>query len=413
MTGRRPGAVFVLPVEVAGKTGPVAAWLTTSGWAAAAERRWGDAWVATPGGVFTPQEARRLAARPGMAPASRSAWWRRIPTILVTAAKDVRQWRAARGFEVRLDDGPWKSRDVIMVWQRHELFAQAGAELARRSHAPLVIFAAAPQVWEARTWGVRRPGWGRLLERRGEAPQLRSADLVVCPSELVATELRRASGRTGPVLVVPGGVDTTQFRPDVDGRPVRGELGLDGRMVIGWAGSFRPFHGLDVAVDAMELVRRHVPDAVLLLVGDGPQRARIEQRAASLGVETRCTGTVGHEDMPALIAAMDVALVLHAGTQTFHYGPIKLAEYLASGRAVVAPRAGELEPLGEHAGVVLVDGGPQALADAIVALADDPQRRARLGAAGRVRAEQEYSWDRVLDRAVDVLQASGFTLPGR
>jgi glycosyltransferase involved in cell wall biosynthesis len=123
------------------------------------------------------------------------------------------------------------------------------------------------------------------------------------------------------------------------------------------------------------------------------------------------TGTVAHDEIPSYLAAMDVAVVLAASDRTFHYSPLKLAEYLLAGLPVVAPRAGEL-PARLHDGVdaVLVEpGDPAALARALRRLRDDPDARARLGRGARAAAD-DWSWDR---SAARVLAAASAARPTR
>ena len=138
--------------------------------------------------------------------------------------------------------------------------------------------------------------------------------------------------------ITPTGVDPELFRTAPDRDAARRRLGLDGQFVVGWIGSFRRFHALEQAVDAVA----GLDGTTLLLVGDGPERARVERLARERGVAVRCTGTVPHDEIPEHLAAMDVALVLASSERAFHYSPLKLAEYLAAGLAVVAPRAGAL-----------------------------------------------------------------------
>lgn len=395
-------AIFVQPTPSTGKAGPVAAWITTAVWAEAAERRFGRAPVLTPAGVLDPHETRAAASRASLSPrATNGRRSRRFP-IASTLAKDALQWWSARRFKTPQD---WRGTDVAFVWQRHELFHRAGVDLARKLGRPLVLFAAAPQVWEARTWGVRRPGWGWLVERIGEQPQLRAADVIVCPSAEVARQLLARGARPGRTLTVPAGVDIERFTPEADGGAVRRQHGLEDRFVIGWAGSFRPFHGLESLMEAASRLQARIPRPSLLLVGDGPERPRLEGLARELGLDSVAfTGTVSHDDMPAHIAAMDVAVVLHSPSASFHYGPIKLSEYLACARPTIAPRAGDLETIFDHEReVLLVESGVEALCDAICVLAEDPARRSAMGAAGRRWSEAFGSSDRALATLLDRL----------
>jgi glycosyltransferase involved in cell wall biosynthesis len=390
MGAERAGAVFVLPTLTSGQQGPVAAYVSTAGWAAAAARVVGAAWIVTPSGILTPDDARRRASESQLSSADAASWRSRLPVAVKTALKDAREYRRARSFRVD-HDGPWRDHDLAFVWQRHELFQVAGFELASALSVPSVVFVPATLVWQAGVWGVHRPGWGRALERFGERGPLRRADVVACGTDAVVDEVVRIGVDPARVVVTPTGVDTEIFAAGAAAGDVRARLGLGDRFVVGWVGSFRRFHAIDQAVTALT----GVENVSLLLVGDGPERRRVEEIAAAAGVDVVCTGTVDHRELPAYLGAMDAALVLSAPGAAFHYSPLKLAEYLAAGVPVVAAKAGAL-PERLHDGVdsVLVPPGDTAgLRDALVRLRDDPDERGRLGRAGRAAAVDRWSWD--------------------
>jgi glycosyltransferase involved in cell wall biosynthesis len=380
--------------------GPVAALLSTAGWASAAERVLGRAWVVTPDAVLTPSEARLRGSDPVLGSPGRPGVRGRLPTVAKTAAKDVLNWRLRRRF--RIDpDGPWSGSDVAFVWQRHDLFHTAGLALARRLGAPSVLFVPAAKVWEAQQWGTARPGWGGWLERRGERPSLLGADVVACGSAVVVEQVRRIGVPEERVLLTPTGVDLDLFAEPPDPAPLRRELGLDGRFVVGWVGSFRRFHALEQAVEATATVA----GATLLLVGDGPERRRIERLADDLGVRATFTGTVPHHELPGYLAAMDAAVILAERNGPFHYSPLKLAEYMAAGLPVVSPASGQLaERLTDGVDAILVPPHDvAALGAALRRLHDDPEDRARLGKAARAAAEAEWSWDDQVRRVIAAL----------
>jgi glycosyltransferase involved in cell wall biosynthesis len=394
------GAIFVVAGTTAGQQGPVAALVSAAGWADAGRRVLGASWLVTPSGPLHPDAARRLGSDPALASGSAPGRARRVPTVVKTAVKDLRQWRRMRGWAID-PSGPWVHEELAFVWQRHELFADAGLRLGRALGAPVVLFAPATLVWESEEWGVRRPGWGRVLERRGEQPALRAADLVACGSDLVAEQAARLGVAEARILVTPTGADLGAIRPGAGRDETRASLGLADRFVVGWVGSFRRFHGLDRAVDAVA----QVDGAALLLVGDGPERRGIESLARQRGVPLVATGTVAHEQIPRHLAAMDVGLVLAPPDGAFHYSPLKLAEYLAAGLPVVAPRTGQLaERLVDGEDSVLVEpSDPAALATALQALQADPVRRRRLGEAARAAAVARWSWDEQIRRILTAL----------
>ena len=401
--------MFVLPIEPGGWRGPVAPWITTAGWAAAARRVLGQSWIVTPGGVLDAEQAGAEASRPGLAPRA-PAWWRRyVPEEAITLAKDIRHARVASGFDDAALLGPWldADTDVAFVWQRHDLFHWAGIRAARALARPVVTFVAAPLVWEGQRWGVRRPGWGRVVERRGELRQLEAADLVACTSDEVADELADRGIARDRLAVTPAGVDIDRFHPSVDGREVRRRHDLEASLVVGWAGSFRRLHGLDGVLDAVSDEGRDRSDVALLLVGNGLERPRLEARAAELGIRAVFTGTVPYDEMPQHVAAMDVAVV--SGSAEFHYSPLKLSEYLAAGRAVVGPAVGHVERLIADGtdGVLVPPGDRSALAAALRALLDDGDRRQSMGAAARETAVAHCSWDQRVTMVLDRFGAGG------
>jgi glycosyltransferase involved in cell wall biosynthesis len=406
----RRGAILALPTTPTGQHGPVAAWLSTAGWASGVRRVLGEAWIVTASGLVDEASVRSEASHAQLAPPSGRAPHHRVPIVAKTAFKDAREWRRAQQFAVTAD-GPWRANDVVFVWQRHELFHRAGLRLARRLGVPSVLFVPAPLVWQAKHWGTRRPGYASAIEHFGETRSFVRADVVAVGSEAVAEHLARLGVAERRLVVTPTGLDPDVFGELRNGRSLRRSLQLDGRFVVGWVGSFRNFHGLDQAVDALV----DMPDATLLLVGDGPERCRIEERARRGGVAVVSTGTVPHDAVPELLAAMDVGLVLAPAGQPFHYSPLKLAEYLASGVAVVAPRAGGIpSQLADGSEALLFEPADVAdLARCLRRLRDEPEDRARLAAAGRRAALDRWSWDRSVERVVAAVENGAGTLSTR
>jgi glycosyltransferase involved in cell wall biosynthesis len=329
---------------------------------------------------------------------------------LRTFANDLRRPAANRRFRASIDPSRWTPGDVRFVMQLHGLWCDAGLRLARTLRRPSVLVVDAMIVEEAGSWGTRRPGWARAATRYGEVPALRAADLVACVSDEVVESVVRHTGRRDGVVALANGVDTLRFTPGPPELALRSALGLDGAFVVGWAGSFRRFHGLERLVDAAALLARDVPDVVLLLLGDGFQRAAVEARARDLGVRAVLPGTVPYGAMPAHLRCMDVAVVLSDPARSFHYSPVKLREYQACAVPVVAVAAGEMaRDLTADDARLVAPGDAAALAAALRALHDDPVGARALGAAGRARVATGGSWS---SRLVAVERFLGIDPPG-
>lgn len=401
------GALFVISTPNASQAGPVAVWITAAGWAAAAHRILGQSWLLTPTGVLTPQEARAQASSGDHTPDSRPRWRDNLPTVVKTAGKDLRRLSRALRFRDSALEGPWVHADLAFVWQHHDMFQSAGIRVARRLRKPLVVFLDAPQVWEARQWGIRRPVWGPLIERFGERPQLAQADLVACVSDEVASQAMRLGVPEARILVTPCSVDTSEFKPDLPTNTLKRSLAIENKFVVGWLGGFRPFHGIDALLDVASATRETHPQMVYLLVGDGIERRRLQDRAKREQLTNVVfSGLISHDEVPQYISVMDVATILAPEGDAFHYSPLKLREYMACGIPVVAPKVGELSRwLSDGEDALLIEGDlREGFAAAVKRLYGSPVLRQRLSTRARTRALSEGSWEQQVRKSLAMLR---------
>ena len=386
--------------------GAAGLWVTVAGWAGAARRAGASPVIVTPSGVMSEAECLQATALTASG-RGRSRLARVTPQWARQLVKDTQTARDMRGIDLRPHLRDLPAGEVPFVWRHHELFHRTGQALASARHAPVIEYLHAPVVWEARRWGLRRSLSGALLERWGEAPQLRSADLVACVSQEVADEAERLGVRSDRLVVAPMAVDPERFHPGADVGELRQTFHELGDFVFGWVGSFRQFHSLDQALMALRHLRDGGCAAGLVLVGDGQDRPRIEAIADELGVRqwVRFHGQCNNLQMPSVLAALDAAVLTAAKGQQFHYSPLKLREYLAVGLPVVAPSLGEMARLLDHGSTALLHeaGDAAALAGALAQLAADPALRGRLGVDGRRLVLATGTWDVVMRTALDRL----------
>ena len=310
-----------------------------------------------------------------------------------------------------------------LVMERYSLWSDAAMTWARACDVPGVLEVNSPLVDEQAQHRVLadRVGAEAIARRAFDA-----ADSVIAVSEPVARwVLDRTDNRN--VTVVPNGVDTRYIRPGLEGRPraashldQRGESRaashldqrgepraashLDQRapFVIGFVGTLKPWHGVEVLVEAFARLARTDDGTRLRLVGDGPQRAAIAAQAERLGVADRVdlVGAVAPERMPEELARMDLAVAPYPQLPDFYFSPLKLYEYLAAGLPVVASDIG---PVGEvldggHLGVLVTPGDVTELAAALAGLRSDEALRAELGDLGRRAAVSRHDWSLVVSR---------------
>lgn len=178
--------------------------------------------------------------------------------------------------------------------------------------------------------------------------------------------------------------------------------------VVGWVGRMTGVKRAGDVLQAFQGVRTQGVDAYLCLVGDGPDRADLEQRAHELGIVKRCLFVGYQADVAAFYEAMDALVLPSANEGT----PVSVIEALAAGRPAVATRVGGVPDVIRAGvdGILVEPGDTTALADALGALARDPERRASMGAEGRARVIGRYAVDRLVDD-VDRLYRSLLAAP--
>jgi glycosyltransferase involved in cell wall biosynthesis len=176
-----------------------------------------------------------------------------------------------------------------------------------------------------------------------------------------------------------------------------------------WVGGFYPWHDLGLLLESFALILRRRPDARLVLVGDGQTRSSVVDIVTKDGLRHAVimTGAIAHSQVPEMLSIADVAVVPSApitaslgGTGT----PLKLFEYMAAGKAIVATaqnQAAEVIQDG-HNGLLVEAGEVNRFAEAILALLNDPVERSRLGQNARQQAVELYSWERYTRRLEEI-----------
>lgn len=273
-----------------------------------------------------------------------------------------------------------------IIYERYNLFHLAGALLARRTGLPFYLEVNAPIAEErSRFGGLRLRG----LAGRLELWTWRSATRVVAVTGVLKAMIAAAGVPAERIEVVPNGIDPAAFA-DLPARPAAPDP-----LVLGFVGFVRDWHGLDAVIAAMA-AHAGVPRIDLVVVGDGPVRAALERQAAAAGIGDRVhfTGLAPHDSVPRLVAGFDIALQPRAVP---YASPLKIFDYMAAGRAIVAPDQPNIREIltDGHTALLFDPARPAELWRAVLRLAADPVLRARLGAAARAEVDRcGYTWAR-------------------
>ena len=216
-----------------------------------------------------------------------------------------------------------------------------------------------------------------------------SVDHWLSTSRYNAAQVEARYGRR--VQVVHNGVDVDQFKPLARGAQLRQRLGLPGDVrVLASVGRLVGWKGLRVILNVLQQLPQ---DVHYLVVGEGPDEARLREQAAQLGLGGRVhfCGRIPHDELPQVLAQADLLLQPSLGEESFG---ITLVEAMACALPVLASRQGGMTEIVVPGvtGELLPPGEVEAWRAAIAAMLAQPDRMRALGAAGRMRAVAEFTW---------------------
>ena len=265
-----------------------------------------------------------------------------------------------------------------ILYERYNLYFHAGVWLKKRLGIPMLLEVNAPLVEE-------RAAHGNLalngFARRSERSIWRSADKVLAVTKVLAEHIIAAGVSPEKIDVIHNGV-SDEFLEPYNGQEIRSKYNLDGKTVLGFTGFMRTWHGVDRGIRFLAQSDRK--DLHLLLVGDGPAKDALQDLAAELGVQSQVTfaGTIGREMLPKYIAAFDIAL---QPAVVSYASPLKLFEYMALSKPVVAPNSANIKEILTHGedGLLFDKSDDQAFEAALTSLVEGQELRSRLGAAAR------------------------------
>jgi len=256
--------------------------------------------------------------------------------------------------------------------------------------------------------GRLRPLALRRTTRAIERWMVARAGLVATVSEAFKRMLVNAGWPAEKMLVLQNAIDPAAFDPDtVRSVPPPVKLG-DGAVVVGYVGAFVPYHRLDMLVEtARELSDAH-PRAAWLLVGDGVDRPRIEELIGRYGLGDRfwLPGRVAHDRVPCYAGAMDIAVLPNSEA---YNSPMKLFEYMAMARPVVAPAVPAIAEVIRHGetGLLFEPGNGDEFRRAVELLLDDADLRRRMGRNARRCVMENHTWLRNAERLLAALGDHG------
>jgi glycosyltransferase involved in cell wall biosynthesis len=278
-----------------------------------------------------------------------------------------------------------------LIYERYSFLCFAGLLAARRYKIPFFLevnyFTKTPIV-------RRRTFFVRPVERIIEKALFEKADGIIVVSTYLRKQLESQGISPYKILVVPNAADPSKFDPTKTGNGIKKRLSMADKRVVGFIGYFYPWHGIELLLKAFPLLKKEIKEVGYLLIGDGPIFPKIQEAVTSNNFQEDIimTGKVPHGEVPNLISAFDIAVMPHSNV----YGsPMKILEYMAMGKAVVAPRLGPLEDVIDDGktGLLFEPENAEDLTQKILKLLLDEKLRETLGSVARESIIKEHNWE--------------------
>ncbi len=295
-----------------------------------------------------------------------------------------------------------KNIDAVVLYSVPTNGLQA-IHLARKFNIP-VLFRSIDILNMLVPYPVLRPVT-KILEKKVYS----KADAVLPNTPQYSKYLVNMGVAKSKIKSLPFPIDTGLFRPSVDCSEVRQKWGLDETdQVIVFIGTLFEFSGLDTFIRQFPQVMREIPKAKLLIVGDGPQRPKLERIITELGLEKQViiTGFQPYQTMPQYINLAIICInTFLINDATMDIFPAKIMQYIACGKATVATALRGITTLlpGESHGVVYATSAAD-MAREVIALLKSTEHRQKLGYAGLNHVRRSYSCEKVAHQLETILE---------
>ncbi|MCD6166068.1 glycosyltransferase family 4 protein [bacterium] len=345
---------------------------------------------------FTSVEASTKSKVRGFLKRKLSRYLNQINAFIANRRYFVKEWR------IIFQERP----DVILV--RYNFLSFSLALIASLKKIPFVLEVNAPMAYESKRFSghvIRLSFICKVLEKLN----LKLASKVLVVSQELKDFYLKWRIPGDKIVVVPNGADEKKFHPDIAADKVVAKYELQNKTVIGFVGSFHYWHGVDNLLKFIKTVQAKYSDVVFLLVGCGPLKEKLEQvlKSEQNGNRVIFPGHVSHEEMPEYLAAMDVVVALYPKLEFFYYSPLKLFEYLAAGKTVIASRIGQIKDIIQDGvnGILFEPDNFDELLQKSFLVLNDPKLRKTIGKNGRKLLEEKFTWHHAAKTISEVLES--------
>ena len=292
------------------------------------------------------------------------------------------------------------------IYERFNLFLPAGIWASKISGVPMLLEVNAPLYQERKKHNGISINWLAVWSQRY---CWRNADKVLPVTNVLANFLREEAVVEQRIDVIANGINVDDFYNKDSSLDL--DVDLSGKLVIGFVGFCRDWHGLDRVLNVMSALKRE--DLLFLVIGDGPavETLSIQAEKLGLGKQFHVTGIVSRRDMPRWLECIEIALQPDVVS---YASPLKMIEYLAKGKAIIAPNSPNIrELLVDNKNAILFEpSDPQSFSQSLLKLCSDETLRTNLGKqAFKTIGELQLTWDnnakRIAEHGTSLMKAGG------
>jgi glycosyltransferase involved in cell wall biosynthesis len=296
-----------------------------------------------------------------------------------------------------------KSLKPDFIYDRYNTFSSCAVEAAREANIPVLLEVNAPVAYERTMYEHRPLTFSKLAQRFEQRICTQASHVLTVSSPLRDFLIAQRGVLESNVTVLPNGVDPRLFAPASNAPELKARIGLAGKTVIGFAGILRPWHGIELLLEAIARLRPKWPDLHLLIIGGGAIENELRQRAAELGLSLHVTftGRVAHTAVKNYLGAIDIAVSPRA---TFYASPMKIVEYMAMGLATVAPDMPNICDLIDdgESGMLFTPDQSESLSEKLECLLRSPTMIKRIGINARAVVENRLNWQTTAEQVLQI-----------
>ncbi len=292
-----------------------------------------------------------------------------------------------------------------VIYDRYAHFSFSALWAAKKNKIPLILEVNSPYSIQKRKW---EKVYFPKMSEYGERKIFNAAPHIIVVSSPLKDIVMKYGVPSERITVLPNGTDPERFDPQIDDLPLRRQMGLEGKTVLGFVGILRRWHNIDRLISILEEINLPRLNAVMLFLGDGPSYNELVDYNRQHGNEEyiRFLGRIPHNEIQTYISMMDIAISPHA---TPYSSPMKILEYMAMEKAVLAPDMPNIRDIIEpgKTGLLFEPENKKDLKEKLLSLIQTGTLRNQLGQAAREKIVQEFTWAnnarKTVQRAQDLM----------